>query len=90
MTDLEKLRKQTRKNWKRQMRSEYKRIMLKAETTIQYATQNYCTIEVREESRFATWLVSKKLEARGFKCSLDKAIFLSRYRPNDELHIEWE
>ena len=89
MTEIEKLRKRTRKNWKRQMRSEYKRIMWKAEMTIENATKNYCTIEVREESRFATWLVSKKLEARGFKCSLDKAIFLSRYRPNDELNIEW-
>ena len=44
--NLEKLRKQTKKNWKREMRSEYKRIMWETEITINSAINNWCTVEV--------------------------------------------
>lgn len=80
--NLEKLRKQTKKNWKREMRSEYKRIMWEAEITINSAINNWCTIKVRPESHFAAWLVAKK--SKGFKCDLYKAI------PYNELQIEWD
>lgn len=82
--NLEKLRKQTKKNWKREMRSEYKRIMWEAEITINSAINNWCAIKVRPESHFAAWLIAKKLESKGFKCDLYKAI------PYNELQIEWD
>ena len=59
--NLEKLRKQTKKNWKREMRSEYKRIMWKTKITINSAINNWCTVDIRPESHFAAWLVAKKL-----------------------------
>ena len=82
--NLEKLRKQTKKNWKREMWSEYKRIMWKTKITINSAINNWYTIKVRPESHFAAWLVAKKLESKGFKCDLYKAI------PYNELCIEWD
>lgn len=88
--NLEKLRKQTKKNWKREVRSEYRRIMWKAKYTISYAVHNWCTVDIRPESYFAAWLVAKKLESKGFKCDLYKAIPFSNYRPYNELHIEWD
>lgn len=41
--NLEKLRKQTKKNWKHEMRSEYKRIMWKTKIIINSAINNWCT-----------------------------------------------
>lgn len=81
--NLEKLRKRTKKNWKREIRSEYKHIMWKTKITINFAINNCCTVDIRPESHFAAWLVAKKLESKGFKCDLYKAI------PYNELHIEW-
>lgn len=81
--NLEKLRKRTKKNWKREIRSEYKHIMWKTKITINFAINNWCTVDIRPESHFAAWLVAKKLESKGFKCDLYKAI------PYNELHIEW-
>lgn len=51
--NLEKLRKQTKKNWKREMRSEYKHIMWEAKYTISYAVHNWCIVDIRPENYFA-------------------------------------
>ena len=54
--------------------------MWETEITINSAINNWCTVEVRPESHFAAWLVAKKLESKGFKCDLYKAIPFSNYR----------
>lgn len=74
MTDVEKVRKRTRKNWKRETRAKYRYLMNLAKSKIKDATSNRCYIE-RHCSRkeyFALWLVAKKLEAKGFKCELEE------------------
>ena len=48
-----------------------------AKNKIKNATSNYCVIERNCEFHeyFALWLVAKKLEAKGFKCELEKGEF---------------
>jgi len=89
MIDVDKLKKQTRKNWKREMRYAYKRIKEETEITIENATENSCCVEVKMDWRFATWLVMKKLESKGFKCEIREGHLFSRIFPNDTLVIEW-
>lgn len=69
---IEKLRKRTRKNWKRETRKKFRFLMHVAKQKIKNATSNYCEIVRSFELKdyFALWLVSKKLEAKGFKCNL--------------------
>ena len=92
MIEIEKLRKCTRKNWKRETRAKYRHLMSLVKFHIKNATDNYCWIK-RHYSRkeyFALWLVAKKLEAKGLKCKLEKGecsftgVFVF-----DELLIEW-
>ena len=45
MTDLEKLRKQTRKNWKRETRAKYRRLMSWAKLEIENATDSHCCLK---------------------------------------------
>ena len=93
MTDLEKLRKRTRKNWKRETRTKYRYLMDFAKQEIENATRNSCYIE-RHRSKgdyFALWLVAKKLEAKGFKCRLEKGTFtFSGIFYYETLYIECE
>jgi len=91
--NIEKLRKRTRKNWKRETRAKYKRLMYFAKLTIENATSNYCYIErhCSNGDYFALWLVAKKLEAEGFKCKLERGEFtFSGIFYYDKLRIEWE
>lgn len=93
MTEIEKLRKRTRENWKRETRSKYWFLMDIAKQKIKNATSNYCVIERGCElgDYFALWLVSKKLEAKGFKCKLKEGEFtFSGIFYYDRLIIEWE
>lgn len=83
-------RRRSRKNWKREVRSKYKRIKCIAELEIENATKDNCYIEVKPELRFVTWLVMKKLERKGFTCELEKHDEYSRFFPNDVLFINWE
>ena len=92
MTDLEKLRKYARKNWKRETREKFWFLMDVAKDKIKNATGNYCVIErgCGFDDYFALWLVSKKLEAKGFKCELEKGKFtFSGMFYYDKLSISW-
>lgn len=82
MTDVEKARKRTKKNYKKEVRARYKQLMRLAKYNIKNATVNHCFVKRRHSSyeAFALWLIVKKLEAKGFKCELDY----------DELEINWE
>ena len=90
---IEKLRERTRKNWKRETRSKFWFLMDVAKHKIKNATSNYCVIErsCKLHDYFALWLVSKKLEAKGFKCELERGKFtFSGIFYYDKLTIEWE
>lgn len=93
MTDLEKLRKRTRKNWKRETRRKYKYLKYLAELEIENATSNCCIVKRSRGNGdyFALWLVKKKLEAKGFECELEKGTFtFSGIFYYDKLYIKWE
>lgn len=92
MTEIEKLRKRTRKNWKRETRVKYRYLMNLAKQQIKNATDNYCYVK-RNYSRneyFTLWLVAKKLEAKGFKRELEKGNPFSNIFHCDSLTIKWE
>lgn len=92
MKDLEKLRKRTRKNWKRETRAKYRYLMDFAKQEIENATYNNCYIKrhCSKGDYFALWLVKKKLERKGFKCSLEKGVFtFSGVFYYDRLYIKW-
>ena len=92
MTDLEKLRKRTRKNWKRGIRTNYRYFISLAKREIEQATSNYCLIksECENDDYFPLWIVSKKLESKGFRCKLEKGKFtFSGIFYYDKLHIYW-
>lgn len=93
MIDLEKLRKRTRKNWKRETRAKYRYLMNTVKLKIENATNNHCYIESHcsKGNYFALWLVAKKLEAKGFNCELREGEFtFSGAFYYDRLYIEWE
>ena len=85
MTDLKKLRKRNKKNWKRETKAKYRRLMSQAKLKIKNATDTHCYLEEPRERNcyFALWIVAKKLKAKGFKCELITFC-------NDELRIDWE
>lgn len=63
-----------------------------AKQQIRNAAENYCYV-TRNSSRneyFTLWLVSKKLEAKGFKCELEKGNPFSNMFYYDVLKILWE
>lgn len=74
MISIEKLRKRTRKNWKRQQKAKFRLLMYWAELGIENATHNHFQLErpCENQDHFALWLVAKKLEAKGFKCTLKR------------------
>jgi len=90
MTDLKKLRKRNKKNWKREQKAKYRRLMSLAKLIIENASDYYCYLKspCKDDDYFALWLVAKKLEAKGFKCRL-KILFSSIFN-YDELRISWE
>jgi hypothetical protein len=93
MIGVEKLRKRTRKNWKKQQRAKFRFLMSCAELSIENATHNCCSLERPCENldHFALWLVAKKLEAKGFTCELKRGEFtFSGIFYFDELRISWE
>lgn len=73
MTNAEKARKRTRKNYKKEVRARYRHLMRLAKYNIKNATTNRCVMKRCRANYevFALWLVTKKLEAKGFKCELD-------------------
>lgn len=81
MTEAEKARKRTRKNYKKEVRARYRHLMRLAKYNIKNATANHCIMKRRHANYevFALWLVAKKLEANGFKCEMDYS----------ELKISW-
>ena len=91
--EIEKLRKRTRKNWKRETREKFYFLMDVAKHKIKNATSNYCEIErsCKLNDYFALWLVSKKLETKGFNCKLEAGTFtFSGIFYYDKLTIKWE
>lgn len=93
MTEVEKARKRVRKNWKKETRIKYKYLMSLAKSKIKNATDNYCRVNrhYSREEYFALWLVAKKLEAKGFKCELEKGwLSTTGIFDYDTLLIEWE
>lgn len=93
MIDIEKVRKRTRKNWKKETRSKYRHLMSLAKFHIKNATDSYCYIKRHwsKKEYFALWLVAKKLEAKGFKCELKRGEpSFTRIFDYDELTIDWE
>ena len=92
MTEIEKAKKRTRKNWKKETRRKYKQFKYLAELEIENATSNYCIIKrsCGNDDYFALWLVKKKLEAKGFKCRLESGTFtFSGIFYYDKLTIKW-
>lgn len=81
MKEAEKARKRTRKNYKKEVRTRYRHLMRLAKYNIKNATTNCCVMKRCHANYevFALWLVTKKLEAKGFKCELDYS----------ELKISW-
>ena len=77
MAEIEKAKKRTRKNWKRETRKKYKQFKHFAELEIENATSNWCRVkrDCGNNDYFALWLVKKKLEAKGFKCRLERGSF---------------
>ena len=90
MTEIEKIRKRTRENWKNKMRNGYKKFMNAIKLEISYATENSITYVADSEYRFATWLVMKKLERKGYKCDLKKGDWINSIFADDRLYINWE
>jgi len=86
MTDLEKLRKRTRKNWKKWIRRKYRWLKDVTELTIENAHERECSVEFKIDYRFITWLIKKKLERKGFECLLLEN-FCGSF--NDVLEIKW-
>lgn len=82
MTEVEKARKRTKQNYKKEVRTRYRHLMRLAKYNIKNATTNCCVMKRRHADYevFALWLVTKKLEAKGFKCELDY----------NELKISWD
>lgn len=90
MTEIEKLKKQVRKNKKYKIRSNYRRIKWLVKTKISEATENSVYIEINPELRLSTFIVMKKLERSGFKCKLKKGDWVSTIMyHSDILFIEW-
>ena len=89
MITPEEAKKISRKNRKREYRRLYKLIKGKAEAAIFSSTENDCYIEVKQELRFLTWLVMKKLERKGYVCELKRYTWSPLF-PNDVLTISWE
>ena len=92
MTDLEKLRKRTREIWKREVRTKYSYLMSFAKMKIEQATRNSCSIKRKcgNGDYFPLWIVSKKLESKGFRCELEKGTFtFSGIFYYDTLYIYW-
>lgn len=88
--NLEKLRKRTKKNWKREMWSEYRHVMQKAKWSIDRAINTWCYVRVKPENHFIAWLVARKLKAEGFKCNVSRPILISNYKPYNTIYINWE
>jgi hypothetical protein len=92
MTDrcLDKLRRRTKKNYKRFVTKNFIKYMYKALSLIPFSVQNSCYISAPQEHRFILWLVTKKLERQGFQCKVKKGITILELKKNDELIIKWD
>ena len=93
MTEVEKSRKCTRKNRKKEIKTKFRHLMRLAKSEIKNATDNYCYVRRHyfRDEYFALWIVAKKLEAKGFKCELEKGRNpFSNIYCYDELTIYWE
>lgn len=86
MKSLEKLRKQIRKNYKKWVRKNYKWLKSETEFEIKAAHERHCCVEFKQDYRFITWLIKKKLESKGFDCLLLED-FCGGF--NDVLEIKW-
>ena len=84
--DIEKIRKQTKKNYKKWLRKKYRYLKTVTELAIENAHKNFCYVEFKQEYRFITWLIRKKLERKGFECFLIKDFGESF---DDVLEIFW-
>ena len=67
---------------KKQVRARYRHLMRLVKYNIKNTTVNHCVMKRCRANyeAFALWIVTKKLEAKGFKCELDY----------HELKISWE
>ena len=86
MITAKQARENIRNNYKRNIRSAYKKIKYKTELEIENAASTQCCIETDKNTRLATFILMKKLERNGFSCVLQKADFNI---PNDSLIIHW-
>ena len=84
--DIEKIRKQTKKNHKKWLRKKYRYLKMVTELEIENSHKNFCYVEFKHDYRFITWLIRKKLERKGFECLLIKDFCRSF---NDILEIYW-
>ena len=84
---LERIKIQTRKNHKKWLRKKYKYLKNYVELTIENSRENQCYVEFKQDYRFITWLIKKKLEREGFECLLLED-FCGSF--NDILEIKWE
>jgi hypothetical protein len=92
MTDscLDKLRRRTRKNYKRFVRKHFVKYMYKVLSLMPFSVQNSCCISAPQEHRFVLWLVAKKLERKGFQYKIIKGVTFLGLKDKDGLIIKWD
>ena len=88
MLEKEIQMKRVRKNWKRKVRSVYQEV--RAEVKCKLATSVDYSIDVKVSSdyRLATFILMKKLEGKGYRCTLERnRIDFRRGRCEDILEV---
>ena len=68
------------------MKTTRKGLKNETELAIKNAHKRRCSVEFKDEYRFITWLIQKKLERKGFECLLLEDFCGSS---NDILEIKW-
>lgn len=86
---LDKVRRRTRKNYKRFVRKNFIKYMYKVLSLMPFSIQSYCCISAPQKHRFILWLVAKKLERQGFQYKIKRGISIFELEEKDKLIIKW-
>lgn len=80
-----------RRNWKRKLRSVYKEISLEVSCKLATTVDDCIDVRVSTEYRLATFILMKKLESKGYRCTLERnRIDWRRGRCEDILDIYFD
>ena len=63
--------KRVRKNRKREIRSDYRQLRSEVEHKLATAVDSPITVRVTSEYRLVTFILMKKLERKGYRCTLE-------------------